>query len=134
MRRETAVRPAEVSSMAMRNLVRSRKRPIADLLPRLALPDKFVACAVDCPEVHRVGGIFLQLLPQAKHVGIDGAGSGIVVVAPHLIEQFGTRDHALLVVQEEAQHLELLRSERHQLSVAMQLHLGKVYLYVIEAE
>src|SRR5271165_1319971 len=107
MRRETAVRPAEVSSMAMRNLVLSRKRPIAGLLIGLTSPDKLVACAVDCPEMHRIGRIFLQLLAQAKHVCIDGASGGVVVIAPHLVEQFSARDHAILVVQEKAQHLEL---------------------------
>src|SRR5271166_902010 len=98
MRSETAVRPAEVSSMAMRNLVLSRKRPITGLLPGLTSPDKLVACAVDCPEVHRVGRIFLQLLAQAKHVCVDGPSGGIVVITPDFVEQFGARDHAILVV------------------------------------
>src|SRR5271157_6492888 len=107
MRRETAVRPAEVSSMAMRNLVLSRKRPITGLLPGLTSPDKLVACTVDCPEVHRIGRIFLQLLPQAKHVRINGAGGGVIVVSPHFVEQFSAGHHAILIVQEEAQHLKL---------------------------
>src|SRR5208337_4222590 len=109
IRRETAVRPAEVSSMAMRNLVRSRNPPIADLFLGLNLPDKLVACAVDCPEVHRIGRIFLQFLPQAKHVRINGAGGGVIVVSPHFVEQFSAGHHAILIVQEEAQHLKLLR-------------------------
>src|SRR5271165_5417015 len=115
MRSETAVRPAEVSSMAMRNFVLSRKRPIPGLLPGIPSPDKLVACAVYCPEVRRIGRIFLQLLAEAEHVCIDSASGGIVVVTPHLVQQFGTRDHAILVVQEETQHLELLWGKRHQL-------------------
>src|SRR5271165_6006747 len=98
MRSETAVRPAEVSSVAMRNLVLSRKRPIPGLLPGIPSPDKLVACAVYCPEVHRIGRIFLQFLAQAQHVCINGASGGIVVVTPHLVQQLGTRNHAVLVV------------------------------------
>src|SRR5580704_2688674 len=106
--RETAVNPAEVSSMAIKNLVRNRTRPIANLPPGLS--DKFVARSVDSTEMYWIGGVFFQFLPQAKNVGVDGACGWVVVVAPDFIKQFGPRNHPLLVAEEEAQHLEFLRS------------------------
>src|ERR1700690_2236272 len=96
--RETAVNPAEVSSMAIRNLVRNRTRPIAISSP-LRLPDELVARAVDSTEMYWIGGVFFQFLPQAQNVGIDRARGRIIGVAPQFIQQFGARDYPLLVVE-----------------------------------
>jgi len=96
--------------------------------------DELVAYSMDCLEAHRIVRFSLQLLAQAKHVCIDGARGGIVVVTPYLAEQLDSGDDPVLVVQEEAQHLELLPGKRHQLSLSVQLHFGEVYFYVVEAE
>src|SRR5579862_4764467 len=127
---DTAVSPAEVSSMAMRNLVLSRNRAKGDL----PSPDKLVPRPMNCAEVYRVGRIFLQLLPQAKHVGVDGTGGGIVVVSPDFVEQLGPRNHSFGIVDEEAQHLEFLRSQRDQLARAVQFHAREVYFHIVESE
>jgi hypothetical protein len=65
----------------------STHRPCPSLEPS---PDKFIARAVNCAEVHRIGWILFEFLPQTQYMCIDGPRGGIVVVAPHLIQQFGT--------------------------------------------
>src|SRR5215831_8684090 len=87
----------------LRSLHRVRERWV---MRRTA--DELVTYSVDCLKAHRVVRFFLQLLAQAQHVCIDGARGGIVVVTPCLAEQLGAGDDPILVVQEEAQHLELL--------------------------
>ena len=63
---------------------------------------ELVAYSMDRLEAHRIGGLFLQLLAEAKHVCVDGTRGGIVVVTPHFVEQLSARDDPVLVVQEEA--------------------------------
>src|SRR5579862_7255220 len=117
MSRETAVRPAEVSSMAMRNFVRNRHRLIA--LSYARSPDEFIPGAMDGTEMYRIGGVLFQFLSQSQDVGVDGARGGIVVIAPHFVQQLGSRDYALGIVEEEAQRLEFLRGQGNQLAAAM---------------
>src|SRR5579871_4314513 len=132
MSKETAVRPADVNSMTMRTLVRNRHRLIAVSCTRS--PDEFIPGAVDGTEMYRIGGVLFQLLSQPQDVGVNGARSGIVVIAPHFVQQLGARDHALRIVEEKAQRLEFLRGERHQLAATMQFHFGEIHFDVIEAE
>ena len=50
--------------------------------------NEFVPRAVHGKKITRICRIGLQLLPQAEHVVIHGSRGGIILVAPHFIQQF----------------------------------------------
>src|SRR5271166_485471 len=129
---DTAVSPADVSSMAIRNFVRSRHLLIA--CSSILLADKLVACTMDGTKMYRIGGVFFQFLSETQDVRIDGASGGIVVIAPHFVQQLGARDHPLRIIQKETQRLELLGRQGDELPIAMQLHSGEIHFNVIEIE
>jgi hypothetical protein len=49
-----------------------------------SLPDKSIARAVNCAEMHRICRIFFQLLPEPEYVSIHGSCGRIVAISPHL--------------------------------------------------
>src|SRR6478609_5523728 len=130
-RRLVQVRPAEISSMESRNLVRIRSFSMSALSCRLWFLSqsryKFVAHAVHGAEVYRIGRVLLQLLPQLQNVIVHGAGGGIILIAPDFIEQFVARDHALRIPHHEFQGFEFLGGEPDGLAVARHFHLGEIH-------
>src|SRR6476660_3384365 len=135
-RRLVQVRPAEISNIESRNLVRIRSFSIGALSCRLWSLSKsrykFVAHAVDRSEVYRIGRIFLQLLSQLQNVIVHGARGGIILIAPDFIQQFVAGNYSLRIPHHELQGLELLGREPDGLAVARHFHLGKIHGDAIE--
>src|SRR5262249_42471085 len=65
--------------------------------------------------VHGAHDLVAELPAQRAHVGVDGAGTGPVVVAPHLGEQLLAREHARRTPREVREQIELGGGEVHEL-------------------
>src|SRR5277367_1161440 len=111
-------RPQIITIVAIRSCVRNRRRsmkfPTGVLLVRSESQiagDEFVTGAVHGQKVSRVRGIGFQFLPQAEDVVVDGASGGIVLVAPHFVQQFFAGNHARRRGSEIFQQLEFLRGK-----------------------
>jgi len=63
-------------------------------------------------------GIGFELLAQAAHVDVHGAGKRVFAVAPDFFEQHIAGERGARILYEVAQQLKLARRERHGLSLA----------------
>src|SRR3954466_7165959 len=95
---------------------------------------ELVAGVMDGHEVDRAGRVHLELLPQRQDVRVDRACRGIRVVAPDVAEQLVARQHALRMLREILEQLELLRCERDRTLAAPYLHFWKVDGDIAEIE
>ena len=84
------------------------------------------------PEVYGLCGIALQLLAKSKNMIVHGAGGGMILVSPHFLQQFIATNHAIWVLHQKLQGLELLCSQHHNLAVAQHFHLLQIERNVIE--
>src|SRR5271154_2114017 len=139
-RRLSAVRPAVISTIESRKRVRSRVRGtrVAPECPGKTcgegsdagstgiLANELVAHAMYGAEVYWTGRITLQFLAKLQNVIVPGAGGGIILVSPHLVQQFVTADHAVRILHQELQGFEFLRGENHDLAVALHFHFLEV--------
>ena len=76
--------------------------------------------------------IALQFLPQPQDVVVHRSSTGVVLVTPHFIEKFVSRDHALWVLCQELQRLEFLCSDHDLLAAASDLGLGKINDHILK--
>src|ERR1700733_9864556 len=88
--------------------------------------DKFVSCTVDCQKMFGPRWIRLQLLAQFKDLVIDCSGRWVRIISPNLIEQSFAGKHALRILSEEFQQLELVRSKDNRPAVAADRHFFKI--------
>src|SRR5512143_3466347 len=75
---------------AMTAAMRRVKRELL-MGPRTFSGGEAVTDFPDRDEVPRIGGIVLELLPELRHVGIDGARQHDRAMIPHLAEQLDAR-------------------------------------------
>src|SRR6185503_1128268 len=73
--------------------------------PSLLRIHELVADAVDREDVARVGAAVADLGAQLRDVCVDGAGAGIALVAPDVLEQLVARDGLALPLDQVAQQL-----------------------------
>jgi len=73
----------------------------------VALRQKLVACAVDGYEMYGLSGILFEFSTEPQNMIVDGAGAGIVFVAPDFIEQLIARDDQPWILSQILQSLEL---------------------------
>src|SRR5260370_28885396 len=85
------------------------------------LRHKLITGTVYRAKMHRVRGIFLHFLAQPQNVIIHRPRARIIPVSPNVVQQLLPRQHALRVLDHELQHLELLRSQLHQVAFPPQL-------------
>src|SRR5215510_7442403 len=84
---------------------------------------KFVAGSVDCYEVPGLRRFSFELLTQPQNMVVDRTGARIVLVAPHFIEQFVTRNHSSRILNQIFQSLKFHCRHRKRLSFAERGHL-----------
>jgi hypothetical protein len=85
-------------------------------------------------EMNWVAGIFLKLLTQLQDVVVHGASRGVMLISPNFIKQFLPGDYLLGILHHKFHNLEFLRSERHWLPRASQLHLRETDGNIAKAE
>src|SRR5438034_5640388 len=98
----------------------------------LTSSDEFVAAAVNGQNEPRLLGIRLQLLPEVKDVGVYRARAGVVLIAPHLIQQAVTAERFRRMGDEVNQQRELLRRELDGYAGAAHVIAADVDLDVVE--
>ena len=74
---------------------------------RLGVGEEAVADAADGGEVLGVGGVVLDVAAEADDEVVDGAGVGVGVDSPDLLEDVGAGDDLALAVGEEAEQVGL---------------------------
>src|ERR1700679_2861008 len=79
--------------------------------------DKFVSCTVDCQKMFGARWIRLQFLAQFQDLVIDCSGRWVRIISPNLIEQGLACEHALSILSEEFQELELVSSKNNRPTV-----------------
>src|SRR5262249_50621677 len=99
----------------------------------LFLGYELITCTVNGPEVYRVSRILFQLLAQLEDMVIDRPGRGVMLISPDRIEQLLAGDHALRILQQILQDLELLGGQLDRFASAGQLHLGEIDSHIVEA-
>src|SRR5436309_182815 len=137
--RLVTVRPAVISSIAIRNRVRSRKRGTKTPaeLPAMEFcmgskpahkqsADELISHSMHCAEVYGTGGILLQLLPKLQDVIIHCSGGRIILVTPDFIQQFVPADDPVCVLDEKLESLKFLSGEHHDFAVALDLHFPEI--------
>ena len=92
-------------------LLSLRKKRLVEHQP--ALGNKFVTHPVDGSEVNGMRRFQLKFLPQFQNVVVNSAGTRIVVIAPHFVEEFVARDYSPGIRHKELEHLELHCSQAH---------------------
>jgi hypothetical protein len=65
-------------------------RSIATTIRVGVLGQKFVSGSMNRMKMNRMRGVSLHFLPQLRNLIIDAASRGIVLVTPHLVQQFIT--------------------------------------------
>src|SRR6266704_6741117 len=98
----------------------------------LTSSDEFVAAAVNGQNEPRLLGIRLQLLPEVNDVGVYRARVGVVLIAPHLIQQAVAAERFRGMGYEVNQQRELLRRELDARAGAPHLITADVDLDVVE--
>src|SRR3954454_348043 len=83
--------------------------------------------------MYRARWVFLQLLAEFQDVIVDGAGGWIILISPHLVQQFIAADDSLGILHQELKGLEFLSSQHHWLAVPLDFHLLEVRGDVVEA-
>jgi hypothetical protein len=63
-------------------------------------------------------GVALQFLPQLQNMVVHGAGAGIILVSPDLVEQFIARNGPSRILNEVFQGFKFQGSEHNRLSLA----------------
>jgi hypothetical protein len=75
------------------------------------LRDEFVTDAMYGLEVNGMGGIPLEFLSQSQDLVIDGAGAGVIIKTPDLVQEFVPRDHPPRTGDKESKKFELKSGE-----------------------
>src|ERR1043166_3662395 len=76
--------------------------------------------------------ISLELPTQSQDVVVDGACGGVVLVAPHFVEQFISRNNASRILSQVLQSLELHGGKLHRLTVVARFHERKIHSGIAE--
>jgi len=71
-----------------------------------ALRQELVADTVHGSKMERPTSVSFKFLTESQNVVVDGASAGIVLVTPHLVEQFVSRNDASRILREVFQRLE----------------------------
>src|SRR5258708_20380934 len=119
MKRQMTVSPSETARSDTIKVVRIRhcfmnQRSLSRRKVALSLRHEFVSDSMNGAEMDRVSGVGLEFLAKLENLVVDGARSKVETHAPHIVEQFFSRNRPAGVVQEVAENLELMRAQRSQ--------------------
>jgi len=93
------------------HLLIGQHHPCVPPIGTTALGQELVADTVHGSKMERPTSIFFKLLTESQDVVVDGASAGIVLVTPHLVEQFASRNGTPRVLRQVSQSLEFQARE-----------------------
>jgi len=88
--------------------------------------NKPVAYTVDRAKVNGICGVSLEFLAQSHDVIVHCSGAGVIVVPPHLVEQFVTRNGSLSIDDQKSEDFEFQRGKQHLFAPPRDPHAIKV--------
>src|SRR5215470_382891 len=87
------------------------------------LRQKFVARTANRYEVPWLRRFSFEFLTKPQNMVVDRSGARVVLVAPHLIEQFVARNHSSRILNQIFESLKLHCCHRNWLSLTKRSHL-----------
>src|SRR5882672_1600502 len=76
----------------------------------------------------------LKFLPQFQNVVVNSAGTRIVVIAPHFVEEFVARDYSPGIRHKELKDLELHCSQAHWAIRSTDFHRQEINAHLAEPD
>src|SRR5271169_1880973 len=133
------VRPAVMSNIESRKRVRRRRRGSSaptgsvrdDVGPGSGegfteSADEFVSHAMHSAEVYWARWVPLQFLAEFKNVVVHGTGRRIVLVAPHIVEQFVAADDPVGILYQKLECLKFLSGQNYGFPIPHNFHFLEV--------
>src|SRR5882724_6580299 len=120
------------ASFTFIHLLIGQSHPCVPTIGTTALGQELVADTVHGSKMERPTSISFKFLTESQNVVVDGASAGIVLVTPHLAEQFVSRNDTSRVLRQVFQSLEFQARELHWLTFAACLHGRKAHFHIAE--